>query len=847
MILWQAGFRYLWRHPLQVLFAVIGVSVGVAVVVAIDMANSSAERAFRISADALSGRATHMIVNSSGDLSEEIYPQLRMGGGWRDSAPVVEGYAAIPEQPGLLLNIVGIDPFTERPFRSYSPSIGSQFDLSRLLTEEGAGLMTERTASRLGLTIGDSLQLSAGEERHHFILVGFVETREQISIQALDNILLMDISSAQEILNKHGKLSRIDLIIPDTTSGQRRMRQLQHFLPSYAEILPANARVQTMAQMTKAFQINLRALSLLALVVGMFLIYNTMTFSILQRRTLLGTLRTLGVTRGQIFAMVLIEAILIGTIGTAIGLLIGFFLANGLLSIVTRTINDLYFVLNVDSLFITPLALTKSMLLGVGASAVAAFIPALEAGRTSPRAVLMRSNVESRHRRLLPWAVTIGLFFMSASLLGLNVPSKNIIASFLLMFTLIIGYALVTPGAFVWLLKTLQPVSQYTFGILGKIAVRNLMGGLSRTGVATSALVIAVAASVGVGLMINSFRATVDQWLRSYLQADIYVTTASTGFEPGRIPLEDELVNALAKVEGVKFITKARHIRLESQAGPSELFIAEINRQGFDGYWFDSGDKDEIYKAFSESDSVIVSEPYAYHRNLKRGDSITLRTDRGQRRFQIAGIFTDYGSDRGRITMSRQLYTTYWNDKKTDALGIYVKDGYDVDQTVNDLVQTAGERQQLIVYSNSGLREASLATFDRTFAVTSVLRMLAVLVAFVGILNALMAMQIERARELAILRAGGLTPQQLWHLVIGETSLVGLIAGLLALPLGIVQALVLILVINQRSFGWSMQISIDPVILLQALGLSVFAALLAGIYPAWLMSRTSPALAMRYE
>jgi putative ABC transport system permease protein len=347
--------------------------------------------------------------------------------------------------------------------------------------------------------------------------------------------------------------------------------------------------------------------------------------------------------------------------------------------------------------------------------------------------------------------------------------------------------------------------------------------------------------------MINSFRSTVDNWLQSYLQADIYVTTSSSTFGPGRTPLKDDFLRTVSSIDGVEILTKARHLSLQTEKGITELFVAEIPRKSFESYWFLDGSNEDIYQNFTSTKSVIISEPYAFHNNLVKGDSLSLRTDQGEQSFMIAGIFTDYGSDRGRITMSRRLYNEYWIEDQADALGVYLKAGYDADSVAGQIRLAAVGNQQIVVYSNQGLREASLATFDRTFAVTSVLRMLAVLVAFIGILNALMAMQIERSRELAILRAIGLTPQQLWHLVICETGIVGLLAGLLALPLGILQALVLILVINQRSFGWSMQVSIDPVILLQSLVLSLIAALLAGIYPSWRMARTSPALAMRYE
>jgi len=847
MILWRAGFRYLLRHPLQIIFAVIGVALGVSVVVAIDLANSSAERAFSLSADALVGRTTHMVVGGPNGLPEDSYRKLRIDGNWRNSAPVVEGYATVPGQPGLTLKLLGVDPFAESPFRNYAPATDRRLDLGRLVTEPGAALMTRETARALGLSQDDRLPLTIGGNPHEITFVGLLEPRQQVTARALENLVVIDISSAQEFFSQKGRLSRIDLIAPLDEAGLGSLDALRLLLPENAEILAADSRAQTMAQMTRAFQLNLTALSLLALVVGMFLIYNTMTFSILQRRSLLGALRTLGVTRREIFSMVLVEAFLVGAVGTALGLAAGVLLANGLLAIVTRTINDLYFVLNVQNLFVTPFSLAKGLLLGLGATTLAALMPALEAAGTAPRGALIRSNVESRQRRLLPWVAGGGLGLIALGVLGLMVPGKSIPASFLFMFLLITGYALIVPGAFVWILRKIQPLLGRFTGILGKLAVRNLLGGLSRTGVATSALVIAVAATVGVGLMINSFRSTVETWLQSYLRADIYVSTSGSTLGPGRQPLQDEYLRSTSQIDGVARIVAARHITLESAQGTSELFVAEIPPETFLSYWFDKGEPEKIYQTFLQSDAVIVSEPYAFHHDLAQGDSIMLRTDQGERPFLVAGVFTDYGSDRGRITMSRHLYQKYWVDDQVDALAAYLEDGYDAELVAAQFRLAAAGKQQVMVYSNRGLREASLATFDRTFAVTSVLRMLAVLVAFIGILNALMAMQIERARELAILRANGLTPQQLWRLVISETSIVGLLAGLLALPLGILQALALILVINQRSFGWSMAISIDPGVLLQALTLSVLAALGAGIYPAWRMARTSPALAMRYE
>jgi putative ABC transport system permease protein len=513
---------------------------------------------------------------------------------------------------------------------------------------------------------------------------------------------------------------------------------------------------------------------------------------------------------------------------------------------VTRTINDLYFVLSVREMVITPLSLCKWIALGLGATVLAVLVPALEATTAPPRAVFSRSMVETKLRRMIPFASLAGAAVILVGICALLFPSKNIPLSFGALFAIIAGFALLTPALVVVLIRLLQPVMGFFFGILGKMAARGVVASLSRTGIALAALIIAVSATVGVGIMIDSFRLTVVQWLENILRADIYVTSVGLSTGRDKAPLDPTLVERLSATSGVAMTTLARNVFLESAEGVTEMFVVEIPRDSFEGYQFKEGNTEAAWKAFQKG-AVIVSEPYAYHHDLHKDDALRLRTALGEREFPIAGVYYDYRSDRGKVTISRGTYQKFWKDRTVDSLGIYLESGRDLEIVMEQLRKQVDGDQRVIVYSNRSLREASITTFDRTFAVTGVLRLLAILVAFVGILNALMAMQVERSRELAILRANGMTPRQVWGLVSAETGVIGFIAGLLAIPLGIVQALALIHVINLRSFGWTMQTCISPDILIQAGALAMLAAIVAGIYPALRMARTSPALALREE
>jgi putative ABC transport system permease protein len=860
-VLLKTSLRHVLRHPWQIGLCILGVALGVAVVVAIDLANASANRAFTLSTETLAGRATHQIVGGSDELDEALYRRIRIDVGLRDSAPTVEDYVNVPELEGITLQLMGVDPLAEAPFRSFLTAPGDtplENDQTTLLVEPNTVLISEQTAQRYGLTAGDTLTIQTDSQEHTVRIVGLLRPLDDLTRRVLEGRLIADIATAQELLDRVGKLSRIDLIVPEDNPAL--LEQIQAVLPPGAELTRPEARSATLRQMTQAFELNLSALSLLALIVGIFLIYNTMTFSVVQRRELLGTLRCLGATRGQVFLLVLLEAIAISLIGALLGLLAGTILGRGLVFLVTRTINDLYFAVTVRDLAIDPLVLLKGFLLGVFATLGAALVPAREAMLAPPRAVQRRSSVEERIRGAVPWVSLAGLVLL---LLGGALISAggghtwlasnaraSLISAFVALFMIVIGCALLAPALTVGLMALLRPLLGWLFGLLGRMAARDIVATLSRTSVAIASLMVAVSVTVGVGLMVGSFRQTVITWLDQSLVADIYVSSPGTGTTPDPdATLEPALVQELAQMPQVADVTRLRYIQVDTPSGPTTL-IAVDRAERFRG--------DETvplrYKravpepvAAFDAGAVFISEPLAYHTGLGVGDSLRLRTDQGMRDFPIAAVYYDYSSDRGIIRMAYATYRNYWNDTGISSLALYSAPGADVDQVVQDMREQVAGRQELSISSNLGIKQESLMIFDRTFAITGVLQMLATIVAFIGVLSSLMALQLERGRELAMLRANGLTPRQLWGLILSQTGLMGLTAGLLAIPVGVVLALVLVFVINRRSFGWTLDLALDPLLLAQALLVSLAAALLAGIYPALRMGRTNPALALREE
>jgi putative ABC transport system permease protein len=583
--------------------------------------------------------------------------------------------------------------------------------------------------------------------------------------------------------------------------------------------------------MTRAFAINLTALSLLALVVGMFLIYNTMTFSVVQRRELIGILRALGVTRGEIFAVVLAEAALVGLAATALGVLLGIALAQTMLGFVARTINDLYVTLAIREVAVSPSGLARAVALGLGGTLLAALAPAVEATSTAPRAALHRSFLESRSRRAAPRLALAGLALLVLAGAALAPARAPLAVAYAALFAVLLGASLVTPVATIGLMAAGRAPMGWLFGLPGRMAAGSVIAALSRTAVALAALMIAVAATVGVDVMIGSFRQTVERWLGSTLQSDVYVSPPSLVGNRPDATLDPALIARLAAVPGVARVNTNRTVRVQSPAGPVALVALDVDGRGLAGFSLVRGDPAAVARQF-DAGGAIVSEPLAYHRGLDVGARLRVRTDRGERELPVVAVVRDYGSTEGVAMLSRRTYDALWDDRAVSALGLVAAPGTDVNAWLSALRQAAGPDQDVLIRSNRALREASLEVFDRTFAVTIVLRLLATAVAFAGVLSALMALGFERARELAVLRAQGFTPGQVRGLVVGQSGLMGLAAGLLAIPVGLALALLLIFVINRRAFGWTLELEVGPGVLVQAVALAVTAALAASVVPA---------------
>ncbi len=827
-LLLRAGLRYLSRHRWQALLALTGIALGVAVVLAVDLANSGARAAFQLSAQQLQGRATHRLLIPDASLPDDVYVRLKREADGPPMAPVLSDWVRVVGQAGRY-RLVGLDLFAEAPFRSELPGVSDGTDFVRdWLTQPDALVLGPATAAALSVTEGDTLDvIYQGRQARLRVL--------RIDVQAGDggqDLLLVDIATAKAILGLADGLSHVDLVLDSAAEQWVRQR-----IPPQVRLLTVDEQAQGVTRLSAAFELNLTAMSLLALLVGMFLIFNAMTFSMVQRRTLFGRLRAIGVTPHELFRLIMLEAAALAVIGTLLGLALGVWLGQGLTRLVAATVSELYYKVSVTALNLDLTALLAAAGLGLLATLLATLLPAQQAAGTPPLTTLSRAALEQSVRRGITVSAAVGLALLLVGLLLALAWSGGVLLSFAGLFMLVVGAALMTP----LLIRVLHLfLSRCTLPGLWRMGARDLDRHLSRLGVAVAALMVALSASIGVGVMVDSMRGAVHSWLGDLLNADLYV--AADAFAEGAT-LPAAVVEEVCALPAVAAFSRYRDRTVplaDRRVSVIGARLAPESRRGFNLI----GGESSVWQDF-DAGGVLISEPLAYHLGLQAGASFELSVAGAAHTFTVAGVFRDYASEHGRLFLDEAAYQQIWPDQPVHTLALFAGDGDAA--RMHRAVSEVAERASLMLTPARDILDESMAMFERTFRITEVLRVLSLIVAFIGVLSALMALQLERGKEYAVLRALGLTRGQIAGLISAESLLMGLMAAVVAIPTGLLMAWVLIESVQRRAFGWTMPFSVDAGLLLQTLSTGLLAAALAAIYPAWRSARRDPAPQLRED
>lgn len=850
----QFILRHMFRERIRSVVTIVGIALGIAVVLAIRMTNASSLRGFEKAIETVSGRTSLEIVGTGLGLDENLLSNLGWLREYGRMAPVIDGEAEARSADGRseTLRVLGVDILRDRSFREYDLLEFSGKDPTpqqflELLVDPKGLIITEKFARRWNLRTGEEIELTFADRAERYRIRGLL--RDEGPARAVDgNFALMDIAAAQWALNRLGRLDRLDVLLDDRHRLEMAEQEIRRRLPAGLSVQRPSRRGAQVEKMLEAFHFNLSALSYIALLVGLFLIYNTVSISVITRREEIGTLRAIGVTSRRILAMFLAEALGLAVIGCTLGLVLARFLSAAAVKLTATTVQSLYIAAAATP---EPLSYGQVLLafaIGLPLSLLAAALPAIEAAGVAPTAAMRGSDrLATRHRLRAVFLVGPALLFG----LGWWMASRPPVAGLPLFgygaaVAIVFGAALLAPVVLFGVGRIGDRVLFRVFKVEGRLANANLAGSIPRLSISVAALSVSLSMMVAIAIMIGSFRETVIYWVGQTLQADLYMRPATRNNVATDAVFSPEVEKIVAAHPAVAAVDRFRNFDLEyspdgknSAGNPGLVTIGTgefTTLLNFGSLQFkDPAVAEQGREAMRQAigkDAVVVSESFALKYQKVRGDEVILDTPRGPAKFRIAAVYFDYSSDRGILVMDRGTFTKFWGEPQPTSLTVYLRDGAEPDAVREELLGQFGDRYRVLVYTNASIRKEVLRIFDSTFAITYALEVIAIFVAILGVASTLLTLILERRRELSILRLIGADQRQVRKMVLIEAGLIGMVSQGIGMLTGFLLSLLLIYVINVQSFGWTIQFHFPTGFLVQSTILILLATILSGLYPA---------------
>jgi putative ABC transport system permease protein len=823
--------RDLLRNPLRTGLTVLGVALGVALVLAIQLSSQSAVGQFRQSMATLAGSANLEVVSNTSDrFDETVLPQLSWL--WQvpnlKADPIVERVLLVPtgpldqkndpSKPPQVLRVFGMNMLGDTDFRATSWAPGQKPTNFLDIFEDGRVYLGDSLAKRLHIK---------GRDARFNVLVDDTQTTLQVAgLLGSGNltgayagqVAFMDISTAQALFNMNGFLTRLELTVPEADKAAVQTRLVKQLAPLGLSVQRPQRRGERVEQIMRSYHYNLTALSLIALFVGGFLIYNTLSIAVLRRRESIGTLRALGASRGLILSLVLGEALMLSGVGTVIGLLAGFVLAQSAAHTMGATIQALYTGQNLSTLMIDWLLVGWVGLGGLVLGCVGALIPACQAAGVPP-ALATRGQAAFNQRRLpvvghhgVEALAGLGLILAGAGVYCARQPMVNgvpvfgYVAAILGVFAIACAVPIVLKHG----LTGLAPVLKRFLGVGAQIATLQLRQALGRSALAVASLAIAIGMQLSMTIMIASFRQTVQTWVHQSLKADLFIQpyTSLVSREAGE--LSPTTISMIQSTKGLAAIDPflERTIVLNNQliklgVGNFDTFLKYGHVSMVDGEPFGEVMKRVVRPGHR---GALVSEVLAVKMGLKKGQTLTLPSPMGPLTITIQGIYHDFASDQGYLIISRTVFARYFPLQAgiSNSVAVYLQPNVTPEAFREALLERLPQKGALLeMRTHTELREQVLGVFDQTFSITYAMQAIALLVSVLAVCNTLLALVIEHKKELALLRYLGCSLQQIRQLVVTQGFLLvgfGYGAGCV---FGYGLALLLVYVINLQAFGWS--------------------------------------------
>ncbi len=844
--------RHLLGSPLRTVITVLGVALGVATLVGITAINRSVMGAFRTTIDTIAGKADLTISGSDSGFDEAVLEKVRAIPGVAHAAGMLTVIAPMPGDSGESLYVMGVDFLDDGFFRSYQGAdrdVGAINDDLEFLNSTDRMLVSEKFANARHLKAGDAFKLQTADGVKEFVVHGVLKDSGAMTAFG-GSVGVMFFASAQEGFSRGRTFDRIDVAADPSVGWETVRDRIQKELGPTLEVDRPDRRGGSVETMLRSFQLGLNLGSAVALLVGIFLVYNTISIQVVQRRREVGTLRALGATKGRIRWLFALEAAVLGLAGSAVGLPLGVAVGKAAVAGVAESVSSLYVRVNATEVTVGAFEIGLGLALGVFGSVFAALRPAFVASSVAPVEALRKGTAigtGAAQLRSWPTAIAVVLLVLAWPVTFIPPPVENLaLGAYLSIFFILMAMTLLSPLVLRAVNAPLRVPGEGLFGIAGRLAADNFARAPVRTAVPVSALAIGVGMAISIAGFIGSFQLSTIRWIEQAIPADLFVTSSSKLAGTRNQPMKPELAAELAALPDVKAVDQTRLYKHDVLG--LRVYVVSVD---FSVYGLRA--KPVVLEGSiptleeRRAGVVTISENFALRRNLKPGMSFPMMTPTGEHQYKVGGVILDYTSDQGTIVIDRSVFTRDFADDRVDSFHVYVNQPQAIESVRAAITAKYGQQYNLYVLSNAELKAEALRMVDDAFAITTAMEIVAVALALLGVVNTLLAAVIDRTREIGLLRAVGADRRHITQLITSEAGIIGLVGGAMGLALGGVTGFIITHVVGVQATGWDFPFVFPWPLALQMLVTATVCAIVAGVYPARRAASLDVVEALAYE
>jgi putative ABC transport system permease protein len=832
-------FRTIKEEKLLTILSVIGVALGIGLFIGVRAASDRAVDAFEADIRGINPRVSHVIVDSAGlDFSDSVYASVRSIED--DSFPVLRATGYLSGSIKAI-EIRGVYTVRIEGFLGTKP--GERFDMEDYFRERNGVLVTQKFAGKHGLQKGDAFEASVYDRVYSLKIADILESERLPTDMAI-----MDLGNFQDYFARVGYLTRIDLVTDEV-----RAREIEEILPPHLSMQKIDRLIENQKGVVTSFRYNLLFVSLIAVLVGMFLLYNTVFVSVVKRRTEIGILRGLGIGRRTVMALFTVQGLILGFAGSLAGIVLGQFFAYFSIAAVERTMSTIYGGVSIPDFILTWKDGLGSLIVGLSVSLAASLIPSYESSKIKPNEAIGEGSFEVKYAGYQRSFSLVGFLCILGggvfSYIDYRMPPFDFpYLAYAGVLLFIIGCTLLSPlylRAVLHLAKS--PVTRFFKGT-GRVAVGDIGGSIFRFSVALMSVAISSALVFALVTSIFSLRSSLRDWIDRNITADVYIKPASCVSNYCFFPLSNDVEKIVRGYPEVAAMDRFRVLNVDLfgknvVAGFGET--GNLRRYGNKKY-IGEGDQKRL-KRLEEEKEVSISDYLGIRYGLKKGDVIELQTPKGKEQFTINNTFISYSTTSGFVYLDRRWLRELWGIDDATQVSVYLEEGVDAGKFAGKLKKRLLKDYSLEIMNNRELRERILAIFNRSFTITYAIELIAIIVSLIGMINALLILVLEKKREMSIIRYLGGSWTQIRNMIVLSAGIIGLTGIFLGTIMGPAISMVIIHVINRLSFGWDVSFRI-PLLPLSILTVILFlTSLSAGYLPSKVARRVDPKAYISFE